>query len=298
MKHRTSRNAAFTLIELLVVIGIISMLIALLLPSLVKAREQAKMVACMSNLRQIGQACLSYATENKGYGVPAGYDNPADDTKTHDWWFTVLAVAGNAPKSYLTDDARVVYTSMFYCPSSRLEENPSRPLDYPKVWKSSVLALDPATGLSKYISCSYGMNGSHAYKKYQFPALHLPGEIPPSGVADTTSPLYNSMVPLRSSKVKNAAKMVYVVDGYTIDFSVWNATYRPTYDTSKVGTLERLDGRHNRRTTTNILFFDGHCSNFPRKTLPDKNNIFAISVTPPSTLTSLFPDMMWRLDQQ
>lgn len=60
---RTHR--AFTLVELLVVIGVISVLIAILLPALNKAREAAKGVACLSNLRQLGQALTLYAGANR-----------------------------------------------------------------------------------------------------------------------------------------------------------------------------------------------------------------------------------------
>src|SRR5688572_24525824 len=56
----------FTLVELLVVIGIIALLIAILLPSLSKARDQAKIVACSSNLRNVGQSMFLYAGQNKG----------------------------------------------------------------------------------------------------------------------------------------------------------------------------------------------------------------------------------------
>jgi len=57
----------FTLVELLVVIGIIAVLISILLPSLARARDMANSVSCQSNLRQVYQAVLLYATENKGF---------------------------------------------------------------------------------------------------------------------------------------------------------------------------------------------------------------------------------------
>jgi general secretion pathway protein G len=65
--HCRRHPAAFTLVELLVVIGIIAVLIALLLPALGRAREAARTVACASNIRQIGIACLAYANRNDGY---------------------------------------------------------------------------------------------------------------------------------------------------------------------------------------------------------------------------------------
>lgn len=61
-----NNRKAFTLVELLVVISIIAMLMAVLLPSLNKARTQAKNVICCSNQKQIATAIHTYAASNDG----------------------------------------------------------------------------------------------------------------------------------------------------------------------------------------------------------------------------------------
>ncbi len=63
------RNAGFTLIELLVVIAVIAMLMGILMPALSKARAQARMIQCQSNLRQ-------YAVAAKLYSGDWNYDFP------------------------------------------------------------------------------------------------------------------------------------------------------------------------------------------------------------------------------
>ncbi len=67
-KHRQSR--AFTLIELLVVISIIALLIAMLLPAIKQARENARAIACGSNLRQMGIGVEAYKGEWQGHYLP------------------------------------------------------------------------------------------------------------------------------------------------------------------------------------------------------------------------------------
>jgi prepilin-type N-terminal cleavage/methylation domain-containing protein len=67
MQFRRTSKTGFTLVELLVVIGIIAIMISILLPTLARARQSAESVACLSNLRQIGQMAVQYANESKGY---------------------------------------------------------------------------------------------------------------------------------------------------------------------------------------------------------------------------------------
>ena len=74
---RASSRSAFTLVELLVVIGIIGTLIAILVPALRRARNQAAKVNCMSQMRQIAGAVNLYASIYKSWlPGPLGETNP------------------------------------------------------------------------------------------------------------------------------------------------------------------------------------------------------------------------------
>ncbi len=69
---------SFTLIELLVVVAIIAVLVAILLPAIQKARKQGKILACGSQMRQIGVALYAYAGENNDFFPRHGTGNMGD----------------------------------------------------------------------------------------------------------------------------------------------------------------------------------------------------------------------------
>ena len=73
----TQKRSGFTLVELLVTIGILVVLLALLLPAVRGAREQAENVRCQNNVRTITHAMLSYALDNEA-ALPSAPSNTTD----------------------------------------------------------------------------------------------------------------------------------------------------------------------------------------------------------------------------
>ena len=125
---------AFTLLELLVVVGVISLLVTIIAPSLSGVRELARQAVCSSNLKNIGTAILFYAEDNHECIPPfraSGKPIMMDARKANIGW-------AEAVDPYIQLDSvdrdtdREVLVGLHACPSKRSnaeEGDPTSPLD-------------------------------------------------------------------------------------------------------------------------------------------------------------------------
>jgi prepilin-type N-terminal cleavage/methylation domain-containing protein/prepilin-type processing-associated H-X9-DG protein len=170
-RHDASHHAAaagkrigFTLVELLVVIGIISLLIAILIPSISRARYQSRTAQCAANMRQICQGMYTYAVDNKNrfplnIGMPAPAKNWFDPERVGNLLAPNGVEKGGVFSCPADADARISY-SMNAWMSSQLEkwvlDRPGKPWgSFPTNASSVILIIESWSGLTSGAAKGY-----------------------------------------------------------------------------------------------------------------------------------------------
>jgi len=227
------KKNAFTLIELLTVIAVISVLIGLLLPALAGAREAAKAVKCMSNLRQCALGLQLYANDF-GNVYPVHVTTNSSSEKT---WIQHL-VGGqdiqfnNTGKQYISRGASL-------CPSNIFA------------------GVDAERSITNGTDVGYGMYQGHSINPFQYEVtftangntrkvvLQRPGR--------TTS--WPGLKPCPSSEV------IMLADSLSMGVSVFEKghMYGNFKDNSSADYSGRIHVIHNRGKRFNAAFYDGHC---------------------------------------
>ena len=265
--RRHSTSHAFTLIELLVVVAIITILLAILIPSLGKARSMARRSFCLNNLKQWGLGYNLYA-DSFGDALPfTGYQDGNSSSSYLGYWDdpsywanAVPSLLNSSAKSYYdmqNDDAAglaplptIAKNSIFVCPEVSIVQ-PGPTGDQPILNNCfQMFGIQPGGSIQKrkvfwcYVTNSKIDNSLTQRAYAPIDATHTLG-IPHPIVRRTAIPVNASTVPYLVEKMMSPDE---IAPAYTDSIARGKTTWT------------RLAGRHS--GGGNISFIDGHAEWF------------------------------------
>lgn len=229
------RTKGFTLIELLVVISIIALLMALLLPALVKARESGRRSVCLSNLRQMMTASAAYMADHKDHfmfqAAPDGeVQHAINPINVNDfdpsWLLEMIAYFGvSGPEKSLV------------CPTVRA-------------------VFDPSADVDVKDRCTYSANGMVTW----FGGIDIPGPSSVASFADEFQLTESSVVRPHAPGAVSGYNMP--LGNFPITNSAWVGWMRWNSGTLITDRPHEL-GR-------NLAFLDGHAAGFNQKDITSR----------------------------
>lgn len=171
---RRNIRRGFTLIELLVVVAIIALLIAILLPSLGKARDAAKTSACKANLHGLALGALAYAAESDGYMVPTGSSSHTDNGYTWGgfWQYGTRTDASGLKVADVSEGYMGPYfksPKVLICPSAPVGMLPYQFYNFSVLPPASTYAMTILTNVTGSYAQGFGSNC------YKVSGITMPG---------------------------------------------------------------------------------------------------------------------------
>ena len=236
------RKNGFTLIEILVVIGIIAILAAMLFPALNRARDAAKRMSCLNNIRQVGCGVLQYGLDHDDIIVPYKIGATESRGLTGEdgvpWSYIIAPYLGIRDTSWNTDNASKAY---WYPSSRRLPGT----LLCPAVSRTTYYI-----GMIYYGMLSYNIGGDLWYN----------------------DPYYTSRTVMKFSNVTGSSKKAMICDSVYSERAV-HFYEGPDLSASEDAGYFAVDNRGKRISrkrharSTNFVYLDGHTANIPEMEL-------------------------------